>query len=383
MKKIGIDARLYSQTGIGTYLQNLLHYLDKKNHKNEVYYIYLREQDAVRVKFKSKNIIKRIADQKWHSLSEQISFLALLTKDNLDLMHFTYFSYPIFYWRKFVITVHDTTPLIFKTGKASTKNQLLYQIKHVIFRFVFWLQVSRAANVMTPTETVKNELIKIYGSKISKKIQPIYEGISYKIIELDDRHSGKPFDFAHGKRASGNERAHPESKTFFIYVGNFYPHKNVERLIDAFSQVSGGYRLILLGPGDFFTARILHYINIMKSKNKIILIKNPSLEDLVFFYKNAQAIIHPSLSEGFGLPLIEASYFGTPIIASKISVFKELWDNQYLSFDPYDVNDIIKKINLFIKKKPAFDYKSILEKYSFEKMTEETLKIYHKVTQNS
>ena len=137
MKKIGIDARLYFQTGVGTYLQNLLFYLDKKDPKKEIYYIYLRRQDATKVRFKSKNIIKRIADQKWHSFSEQISFLALLIKDNLDLMHFTYFSYPIFYWKKFIATVHDTTPLLFKTGKASTKNQFIYQIKHFIYKLVF------------------------------------------------------------------------------------------------------------------------------------------------------------------------------------------------------------------------------------------------------
>ncbi|KKQ23602.1 MAG: Mannosyltransferase B [Candidatus Roizmanbacteria bacterium GW2011_GWC2_37_13] len=359
MKKIGIDARLYYQTGVGTYLQNLLFYLDKNKFKNEVYYIYLRKQDAKKIRFKSKYIIKRIADQKWHSFSEQIGFLTLLLKDNLDLMHFTYFSYPIFYWRKFMVTIHDTTPLLFKTGKASTKNPFIYQIKHFLFKVVLRLQVNRAVEIITPTNTVKNELIKIYGSRISKKIHPIYEGVSYKLFQSKENNNlGNKF------------------RNFFIYVGNFYPHKNVENLLKAFSKLKTKSSLILIGPDDYFSRKI-------KLNKKILLFKNPPLSNLIFFYKNAKAIIHPSLSEGFGLPLIEAASFGTPIIASNIEVFKELWDGQYLSFNPNDVNDIVKKISIFIEKKTKFSYESILKKFSFEKMTSSTLKIYHKVTQNS
>lgn len=115
----------------------------------------------------------------------------------------------------------------------------------------------------------------------------------------------------------------------------------------------------------------------MKCDKKIIIIKNPGLQDLIFFYKNAQALIHPSLSEGFGLPLIETAYFNTPIIASNIKVFKELLGDNYLSFDPNNVDDISKKINSFIEKKPEFNYTNIMKKYSFSKMTDETLKIYN------
>lgn len=368
MKKIGIDARLYSQTGVGTYLHNLLHYLDEKNSKKEIYYLYFMKQDAIKYKsrFKSKNIVIRVADYKWHSLSEQVGFLILILKDDLDLMHFTYFSYPIFYFKKFIATIHDTTPLIFRTGKASTKNSLIYQIKHFIFRIVLWSQVNKAKKIITPTNTIKRELIKIYGTKISSKVKTLYEGIGWKFTKTKE-----------------NEDLKKKFNNFFIYVGNFYPHKNVEKLIEAFSRTKGDFKLILIGPDDYFTSRILHYINIMKCADRVVVIKNPALEDLIFFYKNAKAIIHPSLSEGFGLPLVEAAYFNTPIIASNISVFKELWGSSYVFFDPYSISDIAEKINDFINKKPKFDYKKLLKKYSFERMTDETLKIYQSVTQNS
>ncbi|MCL4363955.1 glycosyltransferase family 4 protein [Patescibacteria group bacterium] len=362
MKRIGIDARLFSQTGVGTYLQNLLYYLDKASPGQEIYYVYLREQDAVKINFKSRNIVKKIANQRWHGFSEQTTFLLQLLRDDLDLMHFTYFSYPILYNKKFVATVHDTTPLLFKTGKASTKNGVFYSIKHLIFRLVLYLQVSRSLKIITPSETVKNELIKQYGSKISAKIKIIYEGINHKIIENKENQSMKT-----------------KFKNFFVYVGNFYPHKNVENLIRAFSSVPEEYRLVLVGPDDYFTGKIVKQIESLKLHKKITVIRNPPYSDLIFFYKNALAIIQPSLSEGFGLPLVEAAHFGTPIIASNIPIFKELWGNRYLDFNPKNAADIRKQIISFISKPTKFDYRELLTKYSFEEMTRETRKIYDSI----
>ncbi|MEK7633325.1 MAG: glycosyltransferase family 1 protein [Patescibacteria group bacterium] len=362
MKKIGIDARLYSQTGVGTYLKNLIYFLEKKELKDKLYYIYLMPNDYKIVSFKNKNLIKRLANYSWHSLNEQFGFVIRLYFDNLDLMHFTYFSYPVFYWKKFVATVHDATPLLFKTGKASTKNQLVYNIKHLFFKIILYCQIKKAVKIITPTNTVKEQLIDIYGERISKKIYSIHEGVNYQIMESkENKELGKKFN------------------NFFIYVGNFYPHKNVEKLIEAFAKVETSSKLLLIGPNDFFKNRMLQSINRLKQEKKILFIDNQTTEDLIFFYKNARALIHPSLSEGFGLPLIEAAYFNCPIIASNINVFKELLGNSYLSFNPNDTDDIVEKINSFIEKKPKFDYKSLIRNYSFQKMTDETLKIYMNV----
>ncbi|MEK7522596.1 MAG: glycosyltransferase, partial [Patescibacteria group bacterium] len=288
MKKIGIDARLYSQTGVGTYLKNLIYYLEKKELTDELFYIYLISDDFDKVSFKNKNLIKRRTNYRWHTFGEQVGFASKLYQDDLDLMHFTYFSYPIFYFKKFIATVHDVTPSLFKTGKASTKNQLIYNIKHLFFRVILWCQVNRAIKIITPTATVKNQLVNIYGKKISGKTLSIYEGVNYQIVQSTE-----------------NKNLSNKFKNFFIYVGNFYPHKNVEKLIEAFKNINQKYKLILIGPKDYFANKILQCIDTSKFNNNILLSANSSLSDLKFFYKNALALIHPSLSEGFGLPLIE------------------------------------------------------------------------------
>lgn len=353
MKKIGIDARLYSQTGVGVYIRNLIHYLEQTDHKGINFYIYLIKNDFNKVNLRSKNFIKKKANYYWHSISEQINFLRFLNHNNLDLMHFTYFSYPIFYQKRFISTIHDLTPLLFRTGKASTKSFLHYNLKHFFFKLVLSSQIKNASAIITPTETIKKQIISHYGKQFQNKIHAIYEGVNWEVVQAEENTSLK-------KRFN---------KPFFLYVGNFYPHKNVARLIEAFSQIKEDIFLVLVGPDDFFSKRL-------KQNKRIIMYHNSSPADLVFFYKNARALIHPSLAEGFGLPLVEASYFNLSVIGSDIPVFKEILEEQYLSFNPESTTDIKNKITYFFRENPHFDYQKILTKFSFKTMARRTLDKY-------
>lgn len=359
-KRIGIDARLYFQTGVGVYLRNLLFYLQNASIGNLEFYIYVLATDRKKIVFKNKNFVIRPIEYRWHTVIEQLGFYNVLMGDNLDLMHFTYFSYPILYRRKFIATVHDMTPLLFKTGKASTKSPFVYNLKLLAFKKVLSSQVKNSLAIITPTVSVKNELINYFGQEISPKIYPVYEGVSHEFLDIKEKKS--------------LERRF--KKDFFIYVGNFYPHKNVLSLVRAFNQIKTNMELILLGPDDYFASRLYHYVNTVMHDTRIYFYHESTPQDLVFFYKNAKAIIHPSLSEGFGLPLVEAAYFNCPIIASDIPVFEEILGRNYLSFNPFDTDDIKAKIEEFIKTNPKFSYKQNLKKFSFAKMTEETLEIY-------
>lgn len=360
MKKIGIDARLINKTGVGVYIRNLIYYLEKKAPADLSFYIYLMRQDYPNFEFKNPNFKKVSTNAYWHTIQEQTNFAYELYRNNLDLMHFTYFSYPILYAKKFIATIHDLTPVYYKTGRASTKNPLVYELKHRLFKLVLSFEIRNAKVLITPCNTVKKQILKYFSNKYEDKIYPVYEGVNYELINTAENSTlKKQFD-----------------KDFFIYVGNFYPHKNIERLIEAFAKVNKDMQLILLGPDDFFSRRVFQLICELKQEKRIILYNNLKREDLVFFYKHAKALISPSLSEGFGLPLLEASYFNCPVIASDIDVFNEILGDNFTKFDPYKEDDIAEKINLLLTKNPQVDYKAINDKYSFEKMTNETLKLY-------
>lgn len=360
MKKLGIDARLYGQTGVGVYLRNLIHYLQMIWKEEHQVYVYVLPQDESVVHLNHENFTKRVVPYRWHTIEEQTSFLSRLNKDSLDLMHFTYFSYPVMYKKKFIATIHDLTPLLFKTGRASTQNPLLYELKYQFFKYILTSQVKNAAHIITPTETIRNRLTETYGQQYAAKITSIYEGVDYLLQETKENKNLKS----------------QFKKPFFIYVGNFYPHKNIENLVKAFKDVKEEVDLVLVGPNDFFASRIKTIVSEIHQEERIRMYNNATREDAVFFYKNAVGLIHPSLSEGFGLPIIESVYFNLPIIASDIPVFNEILGDTFTKFDPRSVQNITETINTFLEKKSRTHYKNLLEKFSFAHMTGETYKLY-------
>lgn len=363
MKRIGIDARLYFQTGVGVYLRNFLHFLEQNPPRDYEFFIYVLRKDSPQITFNSNQFIKCEVNSHWHSISEQTSFLSILNADKLDLMHFTYFSYPVLYRKKFIATIHDITPLIHKTGRASTLNPLFYEIKYQSFKYVLQQQIKNASLVITPTQTVKKELLEMYGKKYNKKIVYIYEGVNYEIQNAKENISLKS----------------KFKKPFFLYVGNFYPHKNVETLLTAFKEMSAAsVELVLVGPDSYFSSRVQ---NEMKEQNitNIRFYHTGSNDDLVFFYKNAIALINPSISEGFGLPLIEATHFNLPIIASDLDVFHELLGDNFIPFNPRSAVELKEKMLTIYDKKQHIKTEEISKKYSFKKMTEEIVEHYKKL----
>jgi glycosyltransferase involved in cell wall biosynthesis len=325
--------------------------------------VYLKQEDFNSLGFGTKRFILQPANIHWHTFSEQTKFYHMLQNDRLDLMHFTYFSYPILYHRPFVSTIHDLTPLIYKTGKASKQSPIMYEAKHLGLRLVLSEIMRRSKAVITPSNAVKNEIIERFGARYGSKVYAIAEGLDESIKDTKENNKlSKEFGY-----------------DFFFYAGNFYPHKNVEKLIDAYSMVATKMPLVLAGPDDFFAERIKRYVVEHNLQKKVILYKKPTREDLVFFYKSAKALIHPSIAEGFGLTLLEAAYFNCPVIASDIPVIRELLDSNYVAFDPNTVSDIAEKIQYFIDKRPKFTYQHIVKKYSFDRMAKQTVEVYKTV----
>lgn len=361
MKKVGIDMRLYSQTGVGVYLRNLLHELIPILPQDTQFYLYVLPEDSAKIP-EDPHITVKKAPYRWHTVSEQAGFLNEINRDSLDLMHFTYFGYPMFYKRNFIATVHDITPLLFQTGKASTKNPLLYQFKYTVFQLILKTQIKNAAAIITPTRTVKQQLEETFGLPTANKITPVYEGVNFELVSSREDIS----------------LYHRYTKPYLLYVGNFYPHKNLERLVNAYREINTNVPLLLVGPDDFFAKRLKEILKGFEHRPNIHFFHQPSVDQLHFFYKHAIAFVHPTLSEGFGLPLVEAAYFNVPVIASDIPVVRELLGSSYIPFDPYSTDDIAAKINGFIADPATPDYRPIMPNFSFSKMAKATLDLYLK-----
>ncbi len=160
-------------------------------------------------------------------------------------------------------------------------------------------------------------------------------------------------------------------------MGNAYPHKNLERLIEAFSiSDQNDTNLVFVGKEDFFYKRLKEKIEKMGLDKKIVFYGYATDEELAFLYKNAKAIIMPSLMEGFGLPVLEAMVNKCLVLASDISVYREIAGDAAIYFNPLDAGDIVKKmenIHLNDKIQKGLDR---VKMFSWERMAKETLSVY-------
>jgi glycosyltransferase involved in cell wall biosynthesis len=133
-----------------------------------------------------------------------------------------------------------------------------------------------------------------------------------------------------------------------------------------------------------FSQRLDNFIAQQKIGGLVELTGYVSDEQLALLYQNAQAFVFPTLSEGFGLPGLEAMSLGCPVLCSDIPVLKEIYGQAAEYFDPSKPKDIAQKIVDFEKnnnrKKELIEKGyALLKKYSWQKMASETLKVYDKV----
>lgn len=325
--RIGIDARLIEETGVGRYIRNLVAELEKIDTKN-LYVLFLRKKqfESLQTRFE-----KRLADVPWHSVTEQFVMPAIYVKERLDLLHVPYFNIPIFYPGKMIATIHDLTILHVDTGKASTHPWILYKLRRLGYRLILSVGLRRAKKIIAVSETTKNDVVQSTGID-PEKIAVTYEGVNLK------KSTGKPL-------VSGE---------YFLYVGNAYPHKNLDVLLKT------GVRVIYAGKDDYFYRRL--GITPMTVTD----------EELANLYQHAKALVFPSFMEGFGLPALEALSLGCPVICSDIPVFHEIIGDNAIYFNPKDPEDLKKKLTGEIVRKKI----EVNKKYNWRTMATKTAQIY-------
>jgi glycosyltransferase involved in cell wall biosynthesis len=368
--KIGIDCRLWNQTGVGRYIRNLVYNLAKLDNSNE-YVLFVRSEDRKELKIKNLKFKVVNADIPWHSFREQISFPQLLNSQNLDLVHFPYFSIPIFYYRPFIVTVHDLIVNKLKTGKSSTLPYPLYLAKRAGYHAVLASALYRSKKIIVPSNAVAADLLKGYRNIENSKIEVTYEGGFEDSLKLKIQ----------------NSKFKIEGR-YLLRVGNFYPHKNVENLLSAFKDFlfetydNHDIKLILVGKKDFFYKRIERLVEFLKIGENIIFIDGAKDSELINLYKNALATIAPSIIEGFSLTAVEAMSLGSPVIVSDIPVHREICEDAAIYCNPHDTNDIKQKINFVCSLTESSRNELIGQgkkqagKFSWKKMAEKTLNIY-------
>lgn len=362
--RIGIDARLIGQTGVGRYIRNLLRELSIEGGDHE-YIVFLRKQDIGAFIIPNARWKKIEADVPWHSVTEQIIMPWLFYREHLDVLHVPYFNVPIFYPGKYIVTIHDVTILHVNTGKASTLPYWFYKIRRIGYRIILFLGIYRATRVIAVSETVKHEIISRFN-KPGEKVTVTYEGIEPEFL-LKSRF---------GELEN------------FLYVGNVYPHKNVEILLQAYllykNSVKDPKKLIFVGPADYFYEQLRALISSLGLNTYVNIIHNLADSELHQMYASAIALLLPSRLEGFGLPGLEALASGCRVICSDIPVFHEILGSNAMYVDttsPIELANSMKEISRQAYNRELFQKSSLkfLSKYNWNTMARETRQEYEKV----
>jgi len=377
VKKILIDARMYGleNAGIGRYIINLIEEL-KNLGTEEQFIVLLRKKYFEELNF-PENWKKVLAEFRHYSLIEQISLPGIISKEKPDLVHFPHFNVPIFWGGNFVVTIHDMT--MHKQGtSASTLPLPFYYLKRFPYKLVFADAVTRSKGIIVPSQAVKDELVKHY--KISgDKIAVTYEGVK--------------IDFLKARGGAGELEVMSNyglaNKSYFFYVGNAYPHKNLSKAIEAISLLNkenvGKVLFVMAGSRDIFIDRLEKEIDKLKAGEFVKILGYVSDNDLAFLYKNAKAFVYPSLAEGFGLQGLEAMAARILVLASDIPVFKEIYQDNALYFDPNDPHSILEAMKKVVKnnhverEERISKAREFIKRYSWTKMAEGTLRVYREV----
>ena len=358
MAKIVIDAREL-RTTTGRYIERLLYYLQEIDNKNS-YVVLLKPKDIDGWIPSNKNFTSMPCPYKEFTFREQISLFRQLREIKPDLVHFAMVQQPIGYMGKVVTTMHDLTTVRFKNP---SKNWLIFSIKQFVYIWVNKIVAHKSKSIITPSKFVKEDIAKFTRIN-SRKITVTYEGADKIKDESESIES-------------------LADSPFIMYTGRPQPHKNLERLIEAYSIIKKDYpglKLVLSGKKDVLYKRIEKEA-LANGLSDIIFPGFVSEGQLKWLYENCLAYIFPSLSEGFGLPGLEAMLHGAPVVSSDATCLPEIYGDAASYFNPLDISDMYEKINTVINDQELRERlikKGYIQskKYSWEKMAKETLDIY-------
>jgi glycosyltransferase involved in cell wall biosynthesis len=351
--RIGIDARFYGPLGkgLGRYTQEIVDNILKMDRENE-YVIFLCKENFDEVVSDHPRFKKVLADVRWYTLAEQLMMPFFIWREHLDLIHFPHFNVPVLCPTKFVVTIHDLILTKFPTNRATTLGPVLYLIKNLGYRFGISRAIHRAKKVFAISGFTKDDIVKQFKVK-PEKLVVTYEGVANLSGGNDSLFAAK----LNPEEILSDYQIHDP---YLLYVGNAYPHKNLERLIKVFGTISKEYehlKLVLVGRDDYFYSRLKEYaaeLGLWKageSQSFVTPVIFPGYvpdQKLEILLKNALAYVFPSQFEGFGLPPLEAMSRSCPVASSDSTCLPEVLGDAALYFKPDDEEDMKLKLELII-----------------------------------
>jgi glycosyltransferase involved in cell wall biosynthesis len=269
-----------------------------------------------------------------------------VARSGLDVMYFpaSYSFFPVWNVRRVVVTLHDTLALAHpELVFPSWRGRLLWTLKE-------YAAVWSADRIVTVSQAARRDLMAWFRWP-QERFALVTEAPD---AVFRPRPPGPESDAAlarYGIAPGGR---------FLLYVGGLSPHKNLLRLIEAFARAApNDVRLVLAGDvGDVFHTHVpalREAVTRLGLDGRVVLPGFIPDADLAVLYSRAEALVQPSLMEGFGLPPVEAMACGTPVLCSAAGSLPEVVGDAGTFFDPADVSSIATAIASFLADPSARD----------------------------
>src|SRR3989344_6065863 len=314
---IGYDASrafIRNRTGTENYSYQLLRALAEIDQKN-TYKVYVRPGFSLEEKWPSNF---QFSVLNFQYLWTQIGLGLQTFKEKLDVLFVPAHTLPIIKkpGLKTVVTVHDL---------GAEYLPKMHQFKQQLYlKYITKYQLTSATKLIAVSKATKEDLIKKVGID-PKRINVVYEGFNTKL---------KP---------SNSDAEVSSLKPFYLFVGTVQPRKNLGRLIKAFAiHLRGEVKLVIVGQKGWLADDIYQLPKKLGIEERVKFLGHVADEELAKLYSGAEALLFPSLFEGFGLPILEAQVCGCPVLTSNISSMPEVAGKGAILVDPHSVDDIVK-----------------------------------------
>jgi glycosyltransferase involved in cell wall biosynthesis len=334
--KIAIDIRRMTDFGVGTYIRNVVRTLGRLDGETEYFLIgptaKMHEFGSLPANFHPVEL-----STPERSLKGYREFRGVLKGFDCDLVHIpNLFSVPRALPCPYVMTVHDMLEHMSRAREQSGFwRSVHFQLTKRVLR--------GAARIFAVSNFTKNEMEKLFGIP-PERIEVVYNAI-------DER-------FLHGHASAADRQLvaqrYQVTYPFLLYAGRISPHKNVVRMIEAFSALKTqlekdgelpDLKLIIIGDDLSGNPDLRRTVVRSGVQHDVRFLGFVPIEVLRIFYDMAKIFVFATLYEGFGLPPLEAMAHGTPVVASNVSSLPEVVGNAAVLVNPENVFEIMRALH--------------------------------------
>ncbi|MBN2662064.1 MAG: glycosyltransferase family 4 protein [Bacteroidales bacterium] len=336
---IGFDAKryFYNLSGLGNYSRNIVSYLTE-NYPNNDYFLF-KPNISNTLNFTLDNKLKIIEPEInnfsfKNSLWRTKGVLKEADFKKLDVFHGLSNELPIGIYKtsvKSVLSVHDLIFIRFA--------ELYKFIDRKIYTWKIKKSCHEADKIIAISEQTKTDIVDFLNVK-PEKIEVVYQGCNSfffsKVEEFEKKKVQKKYSLP---------------KDYILNVGTIEPRKNALLLVKAVFHSKIKIPLVIVGKNTTYTKEIQLYIAEKQMQKRVIILNDVSFQDLPAIYQGAKIFVYPSYFEGFGIPIVEAFNSKIPVIASDISIFKEVAADAAVFFENNNVESLSEKLIFLLNNK--------------------------------